>query len=427
MIDMRAGRAFLLCLFGCGTLLWPAVSPAEDRTPRAGEAFTGSVFGRTVEVSPRDRSHVTELWAALQWIPDGPENRTLVPQGALVLWRNRNCGQERFRGILLGVYDDVRWNRKLSRNLESVLTFENTTLPWARSEYVEGRRIASEELEWSLVRAGVGLGTRFTIAPSLQDNAVEAALTYEPGFLFFRRGSDTSDSFRPPSDAYEGRVHGRLRVDAFERNLLELPHRGFGGGLDAVWAHRAGWQDWGGGPTGQHPADGTRSWSAVSVYALAALPVPFVNSERHRLLVSAYGGAGSNLDRFSALRLSGGSNAGDFESLSQPILPAAAFDEIATRGYGILNLEYRFEATFFLFLSARGTLALADRLRLDAQGGFVSRTDTLNGITVGLTSGFLWSSTIELFFSRNFGLESRQNDAGSAGRNAVYFSFTKEF
>ena len=64
---------------------------------------------------------------------------------------------------------------------------------------------------------------------------------------------------------------------------------------------------------------------------------------------------------FSALRLSGGSNAGDFESLSQPILPAAAFDEIATRGYGILNLEYRFEALFFLFLHARGTLARADR------------------------------------------------------------------
>jgi hypothetical protein len=152
-----------------------------------------------------------------------------------------------------------------------------------------------------------------------------------------------------------------------------------------------------------------------------------VKSERHRLLVSAYGGAGSNLDRFSALRLSGGSNAGDFESLSQPILPAAAFDEIATRGYGILNVEYRFEALFFLFLSARGTLARADRARFDAQGGFTNHTDWLNGVTVGLTSGFLWSSAIELFFSRNFGLESRQNDVWSAGRNAVYFSFTKEF
>jgi hypothetical protein len=46
---------------------------------------------------------------------------------------------------------------------------------------------------------------------------------------------------------------------------------------------------------------------------------------------------------------------------------------------------------------------------------------------VGLTSGFVWSSTIELFFSRNFGLESRHDDVFSAGRNALYFSFTKEF
>lgn len=154
-----------------------------------------------MDVPARDRTRVTELWAALQWIPDGPENRTFVPQGALVLWRNRNGGEERFRAVLLGIYDDVRWNRKLSGRLESVLTFENTTLPWARSEYAEGRRIASEELEWSFVRAGVGLGTRFTIAPSLQENAVEAALTYEPGVLFFRRGSDTSEFFHPPSDA----------------------------------------------------------------------------------------------------------------------------------------------------------------------------------------------------------------------------------
>ena len=410
-----------------GALSGRAAVAQEDRTTRAGEAFTGTLFGNPVNVPARDRTRVTELWAALQWIPSGPESRTFVPDGALLLWRNRNGGEERFRAVLLGIYDDIRWNRKLSGTLESVLTFENTALPWARSEYVEGRRIASEELEWSVVRAGFGLGTRFTIAPSDQDNAVEAALTYEPGVLFFRRGSDTLESFQPPSDAYEGRVHGRVRADAFDRNLLELIHQGFGAGLDAFWAHRAGWQDWGGGPSGLHAADGTRSWSAISGYALAALPVPFVNSERHRLLVSAYGGAGSNLDRFSALRLSGGSNAGDFESLSQPILPAAAFDEIATRGYGILNLEYRFEALFFLFLSARGTLARADRVRFDAQGGFANCTDWLNGVTVGLTSGFLWSSTIELFFSRNFGLESESGGVFSPGRNAVYVSFTKSF
>ncbi|MGZ5429929.1 MAG: hypothetical protein ACXWEX_00840, partial [Thermoanaerobaculia bacterium] len=88
---------------------------------------------------------------------------------------------------------------------------------------------------------------------------------------------------------------------------------------------------------------------------------------------------------------------------------------------------YRFEALFFLFLSARGTLARADRVRFDAQGGFANRTDWLNGVTVGLTSGFLWSSSFELFFSRNFGLESESGGVFSPGRNAVYVSFTKSF
>ena len=57
----------------------------------------------------------------------------------------------------------------------------------------------------------------------------------------------------------------------------------------------------------------------------------------------------------------------------------------------------------------------------------MNRTDWLNGVTVGLTSGFLWSSTIELFFSRNFGLESESGGVFSPGRNAVYVSFTKTF
>ncbi len=99
---MRTGRAFLLCLLGCCTLARPAAAQ-EDRTTRAGEAFTGTLFGNPVNVPARDRTRVTELWAALQWIPDGPENRTVVPLGALLLWRNRNGGEERFRAVLLGI------------------------------------------------------------------------------------------------------------------------------------------------------------------------------------------------------------------------------------------------------------------------------------------------------------------------------------
>ncbi len=57
----------------------------------------------------------------------------------------------------------------------------------------------------------------------------------------------------------------------------------------------------------------------------------------------------------------------------------------------------------------------------------MNRADWLNGVTVGLTSGFLWSSTLELFFSRNFGLESESGGVFAPGRNALYVSFTKSF
>ena len=80
----RAGRAFLLCLLGCGILPRPAVAQ-EDRTPRAGEEFMGTLFGKPVNVPARDRTRVMELWVAAQWIPDGPETRTFVPEGAAFL------------------------------------------------------------------------------------------------------------------------------------------------------------------------------------------------------------------------------------------------------------------------------------------------------------------------------------------------------
>jgi hypothetical protein len=399
----------------------------EDRAPRAGEAFTGSLFGKTVDVASRDRTRVTELFGGVQAIPGGPEEKTLGAEGVLFLWRSMKGGDERLRAELLGIYDDVRWSRKLAPGLETVLTFQNTTLPWARSEYASGSRVAAEEMKWHTLRAGVGLGTYWRIAPGLQDNAFEASLAYEPGLLFFGRGTDTAPSFTLPSSAYEGRFHARARADAFERNLLELPHAGWAAGLDAIASHRGGWSDWGGGPTGSHAATDSNAWSSAAGYVLAALPLPFVASERHRVIASVYAGTGSNLDRFSAFRLSGGSNAGDFESLSRPVLPAAGFDEIASRGYVVASVEYRFEALFFLFLHAKGTFARVDRIRAGGDGIPRSRTDSPGGFTFGLTSGFLFSSAIEIFFSRNVALESESDGVFSPGRNALYVSLTKSF
>ncbi len=419
----RAGRLlpFLVLFAGYRTYA------DERRTPLAGEACTVTVFGTTIEVPARDRHRVTELYAGLQWAPDAPGAETLSPAAALLLWRYPESGLYRFRGEFLGLYDDIRYSRRIAPEFDVVATFENTTLPWARSEFVEGRRLSVEELKWGTVRAGAGVGWRMAIRPFRPESVTEASLTYEAGGLFFSAGSETDPSFVPPADVYEGRGHLRFRADSFQRNLLELPHSGWGAGLDAIAAHRTGWQEWGDPVSGALRGTDAASWSSIRGFAMAAVPVPFVPGDRHRLVFGGYAGTGSTLDRFSAFRLSGGSNAGDTETLARPVVPAAALDEIVSRGYALASVEYRYEALLFLFLSVRGTAARVDRPRLMPDGTVAARTGWLNGVAVGLTSGFFWSSALEIYFERNFDLESVSGETVTRGRSAFWFSFTKSF
>ena len=409
-------------------LLSPLVAGAQEvRAPRAGESYTGTAFGRLFTVAPRDRTRVTEIGLGFQWIPDGPEERVIAPSGGLLLWRNTDGGDRRLRAVLSGLYDDVRWWRAVApaSPWEIVATFENNTLPFARSEYVEGERIAAEELNWGYVRAGAGLGFRRSISPGLQENAFEATVAYEPGYLYFSTGSDTEAGFVLPRDTYEGRFHARVRADAFERNILELPHRGWATGLDLWSGRRSTWKDWGGSVTGIQSGSSGSSWQAISFYALGAIGLFGAPNERHTLLGSFYGGTGQDLDRFSAFRLGGGSNAGDYETLSQPIFPAAAFDEFYTSRYGLANLEYRYQLLFFLFLSARGTFARVDELRLRPDGTVATERSNFSAVTASLTTGLPWGSSLEIAYSYNGGLQNPGQ--GKSGRGAIYVFWTKEF
>ncbi len=420
-----AGRLPLYILLAL--LLAEGASAQVERTPRAGESYTGTLFGKALTVAERDRTRVTAVSLGFQWIPEGLEQRAFVPAGGLFLWRNPPGGDSRLRAVVSGLYDDVRYSRGLGNGLEAVASFENLTLPFGRSEYVEGRRIAPEELTWGYVRAGAGLGYYRSLPPGHQDNAFEAAITYEPGYLYFSRGDDTEATFLLPRNTYEGRFHLRIRADTFERNILELPHRGWAAGLDAFAGQRARWEDWGGSVSGIQSGEKDASWQAVSVFAMAAAGVPGVPGERHSLIASAYAAAGHHLDRFSAFRLGGGSNAGDFEALSQPILPAAAFDEFPTSRYGVVNLEYRYQVFFFLYLQARGTLARFERPRFSPAGLVENRTENFRAVTAGLTSGLYWDSSLELDYAYNFDLLRQRNGAARSGGASVYLLWSKEF
>jgi hypothetical protein len=422
----RAGPAALL--LACVGGLFPAGAAGQDRSPRAGESYSGTVFGLPIEIPARDRRTVTYLAAGLLSVPQGPEDHRDAPAGELFLWRNRREGRELFRAEIAVIANSVRYNRALSDSgLESVLTLEGATLPWALSDSVEGMRDAAAELKVRSYRGGAGLGFRRPLAPGLQDNFFEVAMTYEPGYLAFRRAGETAPDFILPRDSFERRAHLRVRADAFERNLLELPHEGWAAGLDAKDGRRSGWRSWGGGVLGFHDGAEGDHWSSVTAYAVAASEVPFAPGDRHRFVASIYAGAGSHLDRFSAPRLDGFSNAGDWEALSRPVLPGAASDEFFPSRYTIANLEYRYEPVFFLFLQARGTLAWLDRPRLTDSGGTVDRVEPLHAVTLAATSGFFWNLSFEVAWSHNFGVLRRRAGFVEKGGNAFYVSLTKTF
>ena len=422
----RTGPIVLLLWAGAIGLA-PARLPAQEPTPRAGEAFSGTVLGITIDVPARDRRNLSWVGAALLSAPGGPEDHRDVPAGELFLWRNHPERRELLRAEIAIISNSVRYNRGFSNaGWEAVGTIETSTLPWSFSESIEGVRDTPATLKFRSARGGLGIGWRRSLAPGLQDNFVEAALTFEPGYLWFSRTGETAPDFVLPADSFESRAHLRIRADALVRNLLELPHEGWAAGLDARAGARNGWKDWGGGASGEVRAADGRRWRAISGYFLTASPLPFTAGERHRAIVSAYAATGSGLDRFSAPRLDGFSNAGDWESISRPVVPGAASDEFRPTRYALANLEYRYQAAFFLFLQARGTLAWVDRARRNEDGSLRTRMESLPAVTAAVTSGLPWRMSMELAWSHNFGvLRSDGARRPEKGGNALYVSLTK--
>ena len=423
---MRPGPVTAVVL----VLAWPlhALRADDHRTPLAGEPVTATLFGFDVSAPERDRRNITYLNAGGAFLGRAPEEKGFSPQGGLYFWRVSE-GTSRLRAIVAGIVNEVRWDHAASTGspFSLVLALDSLTLPWARSEYRQGVRMAAGEMEAHEARVGVGLAWRRGLTPFVLgacDNMVDVALTVEPGALWFRRGSDTAATALLPSDTFEGRLHFRLRADALERNIVELPHRGWAAGADVTSGWRSRWERWGLPEEGL--ARGGKSWLAASAYAWAAFrPFPAL-SERHRMIASAHVGIGSDLDRFSAFRLGNGSSWGDYETLSKAVLPAAGVDEIFTSRYAVADLEYRLELLYFLYLQLRGTLAWADR-PVAAAGGTATRTGSFPAVTAGITTGLPWNLSLEAALSYNFGLERTREGRVEKGSTGFLFSLTKEF
>jgi hypothetical protein len=256
--------------------------------------------------------------------------------------------------------------------------------------------------------------------PGQADNMLAVSLLAEPGYLYFQEGHDTADNFREPRDTFEGRGHFQVRLDAFERNLLELPHLGIAMGSDLVYGHRARWRDW--GMDSRESAETGRDFVSFSGYMLGAGGIPFIDSERHRILGSIHGGAADSVDRFSAFRLGGGPVGDEYESLARPIMPGALIEEYATSHYAVAVAEYRYELIFFAFVSLRTSISYVDRDR-NLGREMSNRDDFLYSIGGRWTSGFLFNTRLQLDYNYNTGVLRR----GEFGGHEVVVHFSGSF
>jgi hypothetical protein len=414
-----------------GTPAGPAGEPAQQqekplpfldihqgegyRTPLAGEGFRTRVLGRDVTVEPRDRTSVSAWDLGLATEAPGVAGSEILPFGAIYLWR-RPDPDTFFRATLVGLYDEVWFSKgaERTRPFELVLTFDNYTVPFAQTEAVDGHRLKEEELIWGNLWAGAGAGLRTPLEfPGADRNANMAALslTAEPGYLFFDDGKDTAADFVVPQDSFEMRAHLRGRYDHVVRNLMELAHRGFTLGTDLVYGARSNWEDW--GPRRGERASRADDWLAFSAYGLAAGGVPFVDSDRHRLIGTLHGGIGDGLDRFSAFRIGGGPSGHEYEAVSRPLIPGAIIEEFSSRGYVVAVGEYRWEPVFFVYLGIRSSIAYLDRRRIEADE--LRRTDdVLSSIGARVTTGFAFETQLEVSYDYNFGVIRHDEYGGHA-------------
>ena len=396
-------RLFCLCL----VLAAFVFLPGRAVSAQTGEEWSARVFGETVTAKAGNQRSVSAWDAGLDLSEPPPGNYEILPVGDIFIWRHPD-NRSLFRAELSGVWDDVFWARRIgglgpgSRgSFEGVLTFQNYTVPFEQSELVDGEELKSESLLWGYVRPGIGIGYRRQVPPGGQSNMLAADLIFEPGFLFFARGSDTADNFLAPHDTFEFRTRLELRWDALKRNLLRLPQKGYAAGADIVYGYRAEWRNW--GVNGAEPAGEGRNYASFTGYFLAAGGLPWVKSKSQRLVGAIHAGSGFQLDRFSAERVGGGPDplGEEYGSTYRPVLPGSVIREFFPEHYVIVTGEYRWQPFFFACLGADASAGWLDRLRRTG-GGIVQKDNILPSLGVNITTGFFFKTRLKIAYNYNF-------------------------
>lgn len=410
-----------------------SIKPGETekyRTPLAGQPWEASISGgkiHLVPVSPgfsieemrvpiaaRDRTNVAAINVGLNIFSPDIGDTCSTPFAAFYYRRHWQESRRRLRLVASGLVNYIdfaegSWNQQ---GLELLLNFENSNIPFGTNEIVDGKDADFLEIEKGFVRSALGIGWRTPIAPYHVDNDFRIQLFYQPGYLYSKTSDKTGPGVMLPPDTFEHRLWLRLRFDSFDRNLMELPHRGFAWGTDFVIGRRDRWADHQFSPVFAFTREDTRDYLQVMGYATLAMPVPFL-SERHRLLVSTHGGwsPSHNWDRFSAFRIGGGPPPSETDDLARQPFPGALFDQFIAEKYLLVSTEYRLELNFYLYLHVRGTLVWGNFGLLETDK--LDVVDFGSALSIGITSGFLWDSVVYLEYSLDDGF-IRQGSSGHA-------------
>ncbi|MBT1073470.1 hypothetical protein [Pelotalea chapellei] len=382
----------------------------EYRTPLAGDELNTTFLGYPIHVPQRNRDNVFAV-ITLGGMYFTPQlgGSDVLPIGALY-WRHR-WEKHNVRALVSIFQNELDLTRSFGE-LELLGHLENETLPVPTTEIVNGKEVKESSIWWGTFSGWLGTGWRRPVAPYHVDNDLKLQAFYHAGYLYSNTSRDTGPQVRLPPDTL---VHGlrlRGRYDSFSRNLLELPHSGWAGGVDLELTRRDTWSDanYGGGDL---RGASTRDYVKFSGYLSGAMGIPGL-SERNRLLASVYGGftPDHNLDRFSSFRIGGGPFPSENVDLIRHPYPGAVFSQFYASDYAIGTLEYRRELFFFLYLHLRETFVWANRNIFSSPQQKFSEARG-DAFSVGLTSGFLWQSQLYLEYTRDNGF-LRNGASGSS-------------
>lgn len=402
-------------------LLLPHSTQAGDayHTPLAGEPFVTTLLGERVVVPRRDRANNLSLSLGGALFVPSSAGTDGLPIAALY-WR-RETGRYRSRLAFSVFYNDWDAALKLDDGLELLGHLETFTTPFAQQESLSGRALKSTSAYWGFADAWLGFGYRLPVAPFQSDNDLRLQVLYTGGYHYFGRSADTGHNVTLPPSTWVNGLRARVRYDGVRRNILELPHAGYAAGADLEWARRSTWGD------SRYDdfffkKETTQEFLKLSGYAMAALPIPGL-SERDRLLLSVYGGYSpdNNLDRFSGFRIGGGPFPYESDDLWRVPYPGAVFNQFVVSDYVVATAEYRRELLFFLYLHLRGTLAWINR-DFTSNRIISFSEDRGEALSVGVSSGLPWDSSIYLEYSNDYGI-LRNGEKG----NSVLLLWSKTF